>query len=338
VVCGNRGKEKPIMSRDNDGRAAVVTADEIPGELSDLLAELESDRGVQLSLDAPQMRQPRYAQQSETHADGREGGTGSVIPEVRARGGKGLSSGPAVIYRDSSDVQTILNLTWSMMIMALLLVASGVGNIYQYLRRPDRIVVDGGTGRVLSINNRNYGREDGVEFGPDRLTQQDKVYITKEFVKAVYQVDPATRPRDIERALTMMVPDSAVKFSKWMREKGVLDQQKAESWQTIWNPMDVSVDKNDGYTVNVIGKQDITKVVNGVTVTEARQLRLTIKLVADNKGRADRNLRSGFLVSSLDYQELNDPVSKGVGQENGAVSSPAAKSTQATPVTALQNQ
>ena len=225
-----------------------------------------------------------------------------------------------------------------MMIMALLLVASGVGNIYQYLRRPDRIVVDGGTGRVLSINNRNYGREEGVEFGPDRLTQQDKVYITKEFVKAIYQVDPATRPRDIERALTMMVPDSAVKFSKWMREKGVLDQQKAESWQTIWNPMDVSVDKNDGYTVNVIGKQDITKVVNGVTVTEARQLRLTIKLVADNKGRADRNLRSGFLVSSLDYQELNDPVSKGVGQEDGAVSSPAAKSTQATPVTALQNQ
>ena len=136
----------------------------------------------------------------------------------------------------------------------------------------------------------------------------------------------------------MMVPDSAVKFSKWMREKGVLDQQKEESWQTIWNPMDVSVDKNDGYTVNVIGKQDITKMVNGVTVIEARQLRLTIKLVADNKGRADRNLRSGFLVSSLDYQELNDPVSKGVGQENGAVSSPAAKSTQATPVTALQNQ
>jgi len=99
----------------------------------------------------------------------------------------------------------------------------------------------------------------------------------------------------------------------------------------------VSVDKNDGYTVNVIGKQDITKMVNGVTVTEARQLRLTIKLVADNKGRADRNLRSGFLVSSLDYQELNDPVSKGVGQD-GAVISLAPKSTQATPVTALQDR
>jgi hypothetical protein len=222
-----------------------------------------------------------------------------------------------------------------MMILALLLVASGVGNIYQYLRRPDRIVVDGGTGRVLSINNRNYGREEGIEFGPDRLTQQDKIYITKEFVRAVYQVDPATRPRDIERALTMMVPDSAVKFSRWMKEKGVLDQQKAESWQTIWSPMDVSVDKNDGYTVNVIGKQDITKVINGITVTDARQLRLIIKLVADNKGRADRNLRSGFLISSLDYQELNEPVSKVVGEENGAN---VAGTRSITPVAALQNQ
>lgn len=301
------------MNRVNDNR------DEIPSELSELLSELQADRGVQLSLEVPPVRQRRYSEQGELR-----------IPALKVESGK-VVSGPAVVYRDVSDVRTILSLTWSMMILALLLVASGVGNIYQYLRRPDRIVVDGGTGRVLSINNRNYGSEEGIEFGPDRLTAQDKMYITKEFVKAVYQVDPATRPRDIERALTMMVPDSAVKFSRWMKEKGVLDQQKAESWQTIWSPMDVSVDKNDVYTVNVIGKQDITKMVNGITLSDARQLRLTIKLVADNKGRADRNLRSGFLISSLDYQELNEPVSKGVGAGaagNGSIS----------PVSALQNQ
>ncbi len=293
--------------------------DEIPSELSELLSELQADRGVQLSLEVPQVRQRRASEL---------GG-----PQKVERGR--VTGTPAVVYRDASDVRTILSLTWSMMILALLLVASGVGNIYQYLRRPDRIVVDGGTGRVLSINNRNYGSEEGIEFGPDRLTQQDKVYITKEFVKAVYQVDPATRPRDIERALTMMVPDSAVRFSRWMKEKGVLDQQKAESWQTVWSPMDVSVDKNDAYTVSVIGKQDITKVVNGTTVTDARELRLTIKLVADNKGRADRNLRSGFLISSLDYQELNEPVSRGAGAENAET---AAGNRSITPVTALQNQ
>jgi hypothetical protein len=231
-----------------------------------------------------------------------------------------------------------LSLTFSMMIMAVLLVASGVGNVYQYLRRPDRIVVDGGSGRVLSINDRNYGREDGIEFGPEKLTAQDKEYLTKEFVKAVYQVDPATRPRDMEKAFRMMVPDSAVKFSRWIKERGILDQQKAESWQTVWNPMDVSVDKNDPYTVTVIGKQDITKVVAGVRVSETRQLRLTLKLVADSTGRADRNLRSGFLVASLDYQELksNDPTNKGVVQDNG-VGSSGGNSGSITPVTALQN-
>lgn len=300
--------------------------DEIPSELSELLSELQADRGVQLSLQVPPLRQRLYSEQGGTEKD-HQGEP--RIPALKVESG----GGPAVVYRDVSDVRTILNLTWSMMILALFLVASGVGNIYQYLRRPDRIVVDGGTGRVLSINNRNYGSEEGIEFGPDRLTPQDKIYITKEFVKAVYQVDPATRPRDIERALTMMVPDSAVRFSRWMKEKGVLDQQKTESWQTIWSPMDVSVDKNDVYTVNVIGKQDITKVINGITVNDARQLRLTIKLVADNKGRADRNLRSGFLISSLDYQELNEPLSKGV--ENGAG---AAEKASISPVSALQNQ
>ena len=313
------------MNRGNQNQG--VGKDEIPSELSELLSELQADRGVQLSLEAPHVRRSiEQAGIQKTHQ--------AEIPAVKIERGR-VMGGPAVIYRDASDVRTILSLTSSMMILALLLVASGVGNIYQYLRRPDRIVVDGGTGRVLSINNRNYGNEEGIEFGPDRLTQQDKIYITKEFVKAVYHVDPATRPRDIERALTMMVPDSAVRFSRWMKEKGVLDQQRSESWQTIWSPMDVSVDKNDAYTVNVIGKQDITKMVNGTTVTDARQLRLTIKLVADNKGRADRNLRSGFLISSLDYQELNEPVSRGAGAENGET---AAGNRSVTPVTALQNQ
>ncbi len=322
------------MSRHED-LVVASTDDELPSELRDLLADLESDRGVQLALEVPERREAVVSNGRQViQADAREVRT--IIPEApHMSSSQGVA--PSIVYRDSSDVRTILSLTFSMMIMAVLLVASGVGNVYQYLRRPDRIVIDGGSGRVLSINNRNYGREDGIEFGPEKLTAQDKVYLTNEFVKAVYQVDPATRPRDMEKAFRMMVPDSAVKFSKWIKEHGILDQQKAESWQTVWNPMDVSVDKNDPYTVTVIGKQDITKVVGGVTITEARQLRLTLKLVADGTGRADRNLRSGFLVASLDYQELNDPMNKGAAQENGAAKPSAANGGSITPVTALQN-
>jgi hypothetical protein len=47
-------------------------------------------------------------------------------------------------------------------------------------------------------------------------------------------------------------------------------------------------------------------------------------------------LRSGFLVASLDYQELNDPTNRSAAQESGA--KPVANSGSITPVTALQNE
>ena len=102
-----------------------------------------------------------------------------------------------------------------MLLVLLLLVSVGL-NFYQYVRRPDRIVVDRSSGRVLEINDRDYGETEAVQLGPDRLTSADKQYLTGEFVRALYQVDPATRPRDIERALRMMVPDSALKFARYL--------------------------------------------------------------------------------------------------------------------------
>ena len=133
-------------------RELVVTNgdDDLPVEVRDLLAELESDRGVQLALETPVSR-PKKKRQIIQVDTGQEK---AALPETR-RMSTSPSAAPSIVYRDSSDVRTILSLTSSMMIMAVLLVASGAGNIYQYLRRPDRIVVDGGTGRVLSINDRN---------------------------------------------------------------------------------------------------------------------------------------------------------------------------------------
>jgi len=227
---------------------------------------------------------------------------------------KDSDSSALTVYRDPQDVRTICNLTRLLMLMALIVVASAAANIFQYLRRPDRIVVDGPTGRVLSINDRNYGKEENVEFGPDRLTNEDKLYATKEFVRYLYRIDPASRPRDIEKALRMMVPDSAVKFSNWLKQNGILDQQKAESWQSVWTPMDVAVDPSNSYTVNVIGKQEINKLVGGAAVKDVKQLRLTIRLMADPTGRADRNLRTGFLVSYLDSHELPDNASPSPNQ------------------------
>jgi hypothetical protein len=97
------------MNRENERSVASERVEEIPSELSELLAELEADRGVQLSLDVPTVRQPGFQQQPESQGNGKRQGV--VIPEVKPAAGKGVMAGPMVIYRDSSDVKTILNLT-----------------------------------------------------------------------------------------------------------------------------------------------------------------------------------------------------------------------------------
>jgi len=216
-----------------------------------------------------------------------------------------------VLSRDPVDVRTILSLTWTGLLLTLLLIASLSFNIYQYWRRPDRIVVDRSNGRVLMINDRQYGETEAVQFGPDRLTAADKQYLAGEFVKAIYQIDPATRPKDIERALRMMAPNSALKFAQYLKRTGILDKQRAESHQAMWTPQDISVDQADPYTVRVIGKQEITKVISGSAQTETRQMSLTLKLVADPLRRADRNLRSGFLVARFDDKELGGDAGAG---------------------------
>ena len=229
------------------------------------------------------------------------------VMDVQSPEASERSSTPTVLHRDPIDVRTILSLSWTGILLTLLLVVSIAFNILQYWRRPDRIVVDRSSGRVLMINDREYGSTEAVSLGPDRLTSADKQYIAGEFVKAVYQIDPATRNRDIERALRMMAPESALKFAQYLKRNGILDKQRAESQQAIWTPQDISVDQADPYTVRVIGKQEITKLISGAVQNETRQLSMTLKLVADPMRRADRNLRSGFLIVRFDDKELGGP-------------------------------
>jgi hypothetical protein len=228
--------------------------------------------------------------------------------DVRRPGASELVSIPTTLHRDPADVRTILSLSWVGILLALLLVTSLAFNIFQYWRRPDRIVVDRSSGRVLMLNDREYGATEAVSFGPDRLTNADKQYIAGEFVSAVYHIDPATRNKDIEKALRMMVPNTALAFAQYLKRSGILDKQRAESQQAVWTPQDISVDQADPYTVRVIGKQEITKLVSGAAQTETRQLSMTLKLIADPLRRADRNLRSGFLVARFDDKKLGAPV------------------------------
>ena len=214
------------------------------------------------------------------------------------------SSRSPVIYRDPQDVRTVIHLARSGIVLTLLLLVSIVGNFYQYYRRPDRIVVDKSSGRVVEMNDRDYGETEAVQLGPEHLTDADKKYIASEYVKSLYQIDPATRSKDLERALRMMLPDSALKFARYLKQDNLLGKQLNESWQSTWTTQDITVDAKDRYNIRVLGRQEIHRLENGATVNEPRQLSLTLKVIADSKGRADRNLRSGFLISSFDYKEI----------------------------------
>lgn len=209
-----------------------------------------------------------------------------------------------VAYRDPNDVRTIYQLLSVLLITLALFVLSAVGNAWQYWRRPDRIVVDRSSGRVLMINDRQFGETDVVKMAPDHPGDSDKKYLVSEFVKSLYAINPTTRAQDIKAALEMMVPQSATRFAAYLKEQHILEQQRAESWQAVWTPQDITVDRVDPYTVRVIGKQEITKVINNQVVQETKQLQLTVKLAADPAGRTDQNKRMGFLVAAIDYKEI----------------------------------
>src|SRR6266436_4624423 len=81
-------------------------------ELAALVADLEDDQNVRLSLDhAPGVLRPRAARSQRLEE------TEELLPGVDVRQGLGGRSVPAVVYRDKDDVRTILNMTWVMITM-----------------------------------------------------------------------------------------------------------------------------------------------------------------------------------------------------------------------------
>jgi hypothetical protein len=240
-----------------------------------------------------------------TTASGREPGDRKLDASAGRENIKDPAESRVVVYRDSADIRTIFQLLTALIVILGLLTVSAIGNVWQYWRRPDRIVVDKSNGRVLMINDREFGETDAVKIMPDSLGEADKQYIVGEFVKLLYRVNPATRAPDIKSALEMMAPQSAAKFAGYLKEQSILERQRAESWQAVWTPQDIALDKQDPFTVRVIGRQQITKLVTNTVIQETKQLQLTVKIVADPAGRSDSNRRTGFLVAAIDYKELN---------------------------------
>ena len=218
---------------------------------------------------------------------------------------------PPVIHRDPADVRTILSLSVaSICLVALVLLMAGV-LVYKLVSSPALVVVDRTKDgdRVVSMNG--HAVTNGVSLTTDRPGDEDKRSTAKVFTTSLYQIDPDSKLRSTEvaKALRMMTPEAAQALVGLMKQKQELERQRAESWQTVWNTQVNSVDKDDPYKVNVVGTQEITRMVGGAMKQERRQLMFTLKLVADPQKRAERNQHTGFLVANiLDYQEIAEPT------------------------------
>ena len=200
--------------------------------------------------------------------------------------------------RDPEDVLTISSLLRAVSALVVLLAISIGTNVFLAVRRADRIIVDKSSGRVVELNNRDYGATETVEIAPDRPNETDKKYLVKEFLKSLYEVEQTTRESEINKLLRMLDPDLSLSFAAKLKQNGLLAAEKAESVNSSWELQDLSVDERDPYILRAIGIRKIRRKANGQDVEESLQLKIKFLLKDSpaSPSRNDNNLRTGFTI------------------------------------------
>lgn len=218
------------------------------------------------------------------------------------------------VFNDALSSRLNLRLTFIILLLILILFGSLTANFVQVFMGPTTIVMkelpNGGT-QVVAYNGRPVESADGsIEVRPDAVQNGDKIYYAGVYAKLLYAPNPSTRTEDVKSALRMMVEDRAGILinclNRGCEEYDLnLDRQKAQSWQAVWTEQKNEVDSHDPFTVNIIGLQELTYVINNTVKKEKKQISLSIKLVADPLGRAPRNMRNGVQVDSFQYKLLS---------------------------------
>lgn len=195
-------------------------------------------------------------------------------------------------------------------VCAAVIVVLSVALLIVTFQKPRLVVVDRTQGgdRVVMMDDRAFGLTDSVEFTKDRLTAQGKIYLVRNYLELLYSNNPDYRDKQLEAALKLMVTENGRKFFRYLKEKRILEQEAAESWQATWSPQAITVDPDDPFMVRAIGVQKLRRKVGGTVVEEAHQLNLRVRIVKDDLGRDERNLLTGYLVDLFDWDELKNPA------------------------------
>src|SRR5713226_920842 len=229
--------------------------------------------------------------------------------EVEERRGQAQTLTPVICYRDPADVRTIRRQAWLLILAFVVSAIAVAGVVYKSMQRPDRIVVDMSSGRTVMINDRELGATEAVKLEKDKLQLADMDYVVKAFVDYLYRVDQASRSKDIEAALRLMVPGQAKKFAQYLTEQKILQTQREQQWNASWKVEYLEHAPSKPLTIKIYGTQEIDMVIKNDSKHATKHILLTIELLPDapenGTFRLDRNLRSGFRINSIDYKELS---------------------------------
>lgn len=215
--------------------------------------------------------------------------------------------GTLYMTRDPDDVVTISSLFKAVWILLTVLTLSVGINAYLSLRKADRIVVDKSSGRVIELNNRDYGTTETVSISPDTPTVTDKKYLVQEFLTSLYEVEQSTRESQVNKLLRMLDPDLSIAMATRLKQNGVLATEKSESVNSSWELQDLTVDENDPYVLRAIGVRKIRRKAAGQNVEESVQLKakFLLKDSPSSPVRNDNNLRTGFTILRFRVEPVN---------------------------------
>lgn len=211
-----------------------------------------------------------------------------------------------IIFRDPEDIRLNRRKDTVILFQSFIIIILAGLAFWLFLRKPDLVVaVTSADGqRVVQLNNREFGQTEVVQLGRDNLSNADKTYLVSEFARLRFSVDLASREKDVEKMLRMCLPRTAVAYAKDLKERGILERERSESWQGVWSQQSVKVDDRDPYTLRVIGTQEITKNLSGAANKETVQYEITFKLTTDGT-RTDDNFRTGFKVAIISEQDIS---------------------------------
>lgn len=230
-----------------------------------------------------------------------------------------------VCQRDPNDILTILRLAVAAIAFAILTLALAGLLTYKLTRSPSLIVVERTPeGDRVVADDQHYTLSGPVQVLADRPGDGDKKYLVAKWAESFFQIDPRTRRDDLVRGLKMMTPEGAVALVEEVKRSGEWETQQREDWQSVWKPQSVTISSDDPYKVQVIGQQEITKTIGGVTQNDVRQLIFTIALRPDTAKRTVDNQNTGFRVAGITEMKLLPK------QSSGTITAPPAISV-ATP-------